>query len=148
MTLPEGEPTELTISNFAGQQNLLKNLTRWHIIRGGKRERPAVLATPTGRKRSLLVQKWCKNSTHAWARMSKGKTMKRRTPHTRIDNRIFDYMSIIGTNGFAVYASSKNMRTATPDAATPPTRPLPISPASTAQPSSNTPASRRPWPHQ
>ena len=33
--------------------------------------------------------------------------MKRRAPHTRIDNRIFDYMDIIGTNGFAVYAVLK-----------------------------------------
>ena len=33
--------------------------------------------------------------------------MKRRTPHTRIDNRVFDYMNIIGTNGFAVYAVLK-----------------------------------------
>ena len=36
-----------------------------------------------------------------------GKIMKRRTPHTRIDNRIFDFMDIIGTNGFAVYAVLK-----------------------------------------
>ena len=33
--------------------------------------------------------------------------MKRRAPHTRIDNRIFDFMDIIGTNGFAVYAVLK-----------------------------------------
>jgi hypothetical protein len=33
--------------------------------------------------------------------------MKRRTPHTRIDNRVFDFMPIIGTNGFAVYATLK-----------------------------------------
>jgi hypothetical protein len=33
--------------------------------------------------------------------------MKRRTPHTRIDNRIYDFMPIIGTNGFAVYAVLK-----------------------------------------
>jgi helix-turn-helix protein len=32
---------------------------------------------------------------------------KDRAPHTRIDNRIFSYMSIIGTNGFAVYAVLK-----------------------------------------
>jgi len=31
----------------------------------------------------------------------------RRAPHTRIDNRVFDYMDIIGTNGFAVYAVLK-----------------------------------------
>ena len=33
--------------------------------------------------------------------------MKRRAAHTRIDNRIFDFMDIIGTNGFAVYAVLK-----------------------------------------
>jgi hypothetical protein len=33
--------------------------------------------------------------------------MKTRAPHTRIDNRVFDYMDIIGTNGFAVYAVLK-----------------------------------------
>ena len=33
--------------------------------------------------------------------------MKRRAPHTRIDNRVFDFMPIIGTNGFAVYAVLK-----------------------------------------
>ena len=33
--------------------------------------------------------------------------MKRRAAHTRIDNRIFNYMSIITTNGFAVYATLK-----------------------------------------
>src|SRR5688572_22696292 len=33
--------------------------------------------------------------------------MKRRAPHTRIDNRVFDYMDIIGANGFAVYAVLK-----------------------------------------
>jgi hypothetical protein len=32
---------------------------------------------------------------------------KRRSPHTRIDNRVYDYMPIIGTNGFAVYAVLK-----------------------------------------
>ena len=31
----------------------------------------------------------------------------RRAPHTRIDNRVYDYMPIIGTNGFAVYAVLK-----------------------------------------
>jgi len=36
-----------------------------------------------------------------------GKKMKRRSPHTRIDNRVYDYMPIIGTNGFAVYAVLK-----------------------------------------
>ena len=37
-----------------------------------------------------------------------GKPMKKhRAPHTRIDNRVFSYMSIIGTNGFAVYAVLK-----------------------------------------
>jgi len=33
--------------------------------------------------------------------------MKKRAPHTRIDNRIFSYMDVIGTNGFAVYAVLK-----------------------------------------
>ena len=37
-----------------------------------------------------------------------GKPMKKhRAPHTRIDNRVFSYMPIIGTNGFAVYAVLK-----------------------------------------
>jgi hypothetical protein len=36
-----------------------------------------------------------------------GKKMKRRAPHTRIDNRVFDFMDVIGTNGFAVYAVLK-----------------------------------------
>jgi len=35
------------------------------------------------------------------------KMKNRRAPHTRIDNRVFNYMDIIGTNGFAVYAVLK-----------------------------------------
>ena len=42
-----------------------------------------------------------------WPQIPRKKTLKRRAPHTRIDNRIFDFMDIIGTNGFAVYAVLK-----------------------------------------
>jgi hypothetical protein len=37
----------------------------------------------------------------------KMKKMKKRIAYTRIDNRIFNYMPIITTNGFAVYATLK-----------------------------------------
>jgi hypothetical protein len=67
-----------------------------------------VLATPTGRNSITLGQKSGIRSYHALAIDSKEKTlMKRRAPHTRIDNRVFDFMSIIGPNGFAVYAVLK-----------------------------------------
>ena len=33
--------------------------------------------------------------------------MRKRTPHVRIDARVFDFMPIIGANGFAVYAVLK-----------------------------------------
>jgi len=36
-----------------------------------------------------------------------GKKMKQRTPHVRIDTRVFDLIPQIGTNGFTVYAALK-----------------------------------------